>query len=44
MKTDSQVQQDVIAELKWEPSVNATGIGVEIKDGVGNLRQPAGAL
>jgi hypothetical protein len=23
MKTDAQVQQDVLAELKWGPSVNA---------------------
>ena len=29
MKTDIQLQQDVIAELKWEPSVNAAQIGVE---------------
>jgi osmotically-inducible protein OsmY len=34
MKTDSQLQQDVIAELKWEPSVHAAQIGVEVKDGV----------
>jgi osmotically-inducible protein OsmY len=37
MKTDSQVQQDVIAELKWEPSVNSAEIGVEVKDGVVTL-------
>jgi osmotically-inducible protein OsmY len=37
MKTDSQVQQDVLAELKWEPSVNAAHIGVEVKDGVVTL-------
>jgi hypothetical protein len=23
MKTDTQLQSDVIAELKWEPSINA---------------------
>ena len=34
MKTDSQLQQDVSAELKWEPSVHAARIGVEVKDGV----------
>ena len=28
MKTDTQLQQDVIAELKWEPSVNVAQIGV----------------
>ncbi|HEY5075846.1 MAG TPA: BON domain-containing protein [Pyrinomonadaceae bacterium] len=37
MKTDAQLQQDVIAELKWEPSVNAAQIGVEVKNGVVTL-------
>jgi osmotically-inducible protein OsmY len=37
MKTDSQLQQDVTAELKWEPSVHAARIGVEVKDGVVTL-------
>ena len=37
MKTDIQLQQDVIAELKWEPSVNAAHIGVEVKDGIVTL-------
>ena len=37
MKTDTQVQQDVIAELNWEPSVNAAQIGVEVKDGIVTL-------
>jgi osmotically-inducible protein OsmY len=37
MKTDSQLQQDVLAELKWEPSVNAEHIGVEVTDGVVTL-------
>ena len=37
MKTDSQLQQDVIAELKWEPSVHAEQIGVEVKDSVVTL-------
>ena len=31
MKTDTQLQHDVIAELKWKPSVNAAQIGVEVK-------------
>jgi osmotically-inducible protein OsmY len=37
MKTDAQVQQDVIAELEWEPSINAAQIGVEVKDGIVTL-------
>lgn len=30
MKTDAQLKQDIIAELTWEPSVNASQIGVEV--------------
>lgn len=37
MKTDSQLQQDVMAELKCEPAVHAEQIGVEVKDGVVTL-------
>jgi osmotically-inducible protein OsmY len=37
MKTDSQLQQDVSAELKWEPSIHAARVGVEVKDGVVTL-------
>jgi len=29
MKTDTQLQTEVIAELAWEPSVHAAQIGVE---------------
>jgi osmotically-inducible protein OsmY len=34
MKTDSQLQKDVNAELEWEPSIHAEHIGVEVKQGV----------
>jgi len=37
MKTDSQLQQDISAELTWEPSVNAAQIGIAVKDGVVTL-------
>ena len=37
MKTDSELQQDVLTELKCEPSVNAANIGVEVRDGVVTL-------
>ena len=37
MKTDQQLQSDVIAELNWEPSINATKIGVEVNEGVVTL-------
>ena len=34
MKTDTQLQHDVLAELEWEPSIEASQIGVTAKDGV----------
>jgi osmotically-inducible protein OsmY len=37
MKTDTQLKQDVVAELNWEPSVNAAQIDVEVKDGIVTL-------
>lgn len=37
MKTDSELQQDVIAELKWEPLLREAEIGVSAKDGVVTL-------
>jgi len=43
MKTDTQLQQDVTAELKWEPSVNAAQIGVEVKDGIVTLAGHVGS-
>lgn len=36
-KTDAQVQHDVIAELDWEPLVDAANIGVAVNDGVVTL-------
>ena len=37
MKTDTQLQHDVLEELKWEPSVNAAHIGVSARNGVVSL-------
>jgi osmotically-inducible protein OsmY len=37
MKRDSQLQTDVMDELKWEPSVTANEIGVSVADGVVTL-------
>jgi osmotically-inducible protein OsmY len=37
MKTDHQLQLDVLAELSWEPAVDAEDIGVEVKDGIVTL-------
>jgi osmotically-inducible protein OsmY len=35
--TDRELQQDVLEEMKWEPSVDAAHIGVAVKDGVVTL-------
>ena len=37
MKTDAVLQQDVMNELKWEPTLKATEIEVAVKDGVVTL-------
>ena len=37
MKTDSQLQQDVLNELKWEPAVEHEKIGISVDDGVVTL-------
>jgi osmotically-inducible protein OsmY len=34
MKSDAELQKDVMTELKWEPSVAAAEIGVAVKDGI----------
>ncbi|MFV0921928.1 BON domain-containing protein [Sphingomonas parapaucimobilis] len=36
-KSDSQVQEDVMEELVWEPSVDHADIGVSVHDGVVTL-------
>lgn len=37
MKTDNQLQQDVMDELQWEPRVDHANIGVAAQDGVVTL-------
>ena len=37
MKTDSELQRDVMTELKWVPTIHAAEIGVAVKDGVVTL-------
>ena len=37
MKTDAELQQDVMNELKWEPTIRAAEIGVGVTDGVVTL-------
>jgi len=37
MKTDSELQQDVMNELQWEPTIKAAEIGVGVTNGVVTL-------
>ncbi len=43
MKTDTQLQRDVLTELAWEPSINSSQIGVEVKDGIVTLAGHVGS-
>jgi osmotically-inducible protein OsmY len=43
MKTDSQLQHDVMKELEWEPRIDAAHIGVAAKDGVITLSGSVGS-
>ncbi len=43
MRTDSQLQLDVMEELKWEPGVNHEHIGVSVTDGVVALSGTVGS-
>ena len=36
-RTDTQIQTDVLAELKWEPRIQPNEIGVAVKDGIVTL-------
>ena len=37
LRTESQLQKDVIAELAWDPAINAALISVEVRAGVVTL-------
>ena len=37
MKTDSQLQKDILDELTWEPRIREAEVGVAVKDGVVTL-------
>jgi len=37
MRTDSDIKRDVETELKWEPDIEPSDIGVSVKDGVVTL-------
>jgi len=37
MKSDSELQRDLLDELRWEPGVDAANIGVTVKSGIVTL-------
>jgi osmotically-inducible protein OsmY len=37
VRTDREIQADVLAELRWDPSIQANEIGVAVKEGVVTL-------
>jgi osmotically-inducible protein OsmY len=37
MRSDTQIQKDVMEQLKWEPFLNAAEIGVAVKNGIVTL-------
>ncbi|MCA3183217.1 MULTISPECIES: BON domain-containing protein [unclassified Cupriavidus] len=37
MKSDSQLKQDVLDELAWDPEVDEREVGVQVKDGIVTL-------
>ena len=37
MTTDSDIKRDVESELKWDPDIDASDIGVAVKNGVVTL-------
>lgn len=34
MKTDTRLKKEVLAELEWDPSINANHVGVTVNEGV----------
>ncbi len=36
-RTDEEIQQEVLAELKWEPQIQPNEVGVAVKDGIVTL-------
>ena len=37
LRTDQEIQEDVISELKWDPSLRSEDIAVGVRDGVVTL-------
>ena len=43
MKSDTEIQQDVLKELKWDPRVEPTEVGVQVDQGVVTLTGTIGS-
>ena len=43
-KTDAEIQQDVIRELKWDPRVEETEVGVQVANGIVTLTGTVSSL
>jgi osmotically-inducible protein OsmY len=43
VRTDDQIRQDVIFELKWDPKISSSDIAIAVKDGVVTLSGFAGS-
>ena len=37
MRTDEELKNDILAELKWDPRIESADIGVTVKDGAVGL-------
>ena len=37
MHSDADIQKDILAELKWEPSLRNDDVGIAVRDGVVTL-------
>jgi len=44
MSNDHDLQEDVVDELRWDPEVEATEVGVTVKDGVVTVRGDVSSL
>jgi osmotically-inducible protein OsmY len=43
VKPDAQIKSEVLDELRWEPSVNETEVGVQVRNGVVTLTGSIGS-
>jgi osmotically-inducible protein OsmY len=44
MKTDREIQEQVLAALEWEPGVHAAHVGVSVQNGVVTLQGVVASL